>query len=159
MTEQWQDGLRHATERVSHLIHLIQDKPVVVTLSAAMSVLVSDWANQTVMLGALCLLWFADLITKIWVCRRTGQPVTSALMRQRGFPKLRDYLILCICAWMTTPIMGAMVFRSILSMMAFWELWSIAENLNDGGYIPFDIRNSSIFDGIRKLARKKEPRG
>jgi len=161
-----QDNMAQTAESlgpVSHVWQLIQGKPWMTAVSALASVvlgkLTSDWQDAAMSFAAICALVVLDWLTKIYACRKQGVPVTSAAMRQKGFPKLRDYLILCIAGWLTVPLMGEdWGYRSVLFMIALWELWSIAENLHDAGTLPFDIRNMALFDQIRGAMRRKAGR-
>ena len=148
----WQDTLASA----SYLFHLIKDKPMMVGVTSALSpfinLMTGQMPSQMTSIGSLSGLVLLDWITKIQACRFMKQAVTSKNMREKGFLKLRDYIILYIAGALTVPLVGDVwVFRSLIFTMCMWELWSIAENMNDSGTIPFDIRHIAIFDGIRTM--------
>jgi len=150
--------LQHSAEQLiansSYLMHLVREKPIMVAASALVSQALVKVAaglpDHLISIGALFMLCLIDWYTKMQACKKQGRPFTSRQMREKGFPKLRDYMILYIAGSCTVPLMGdTWGFKSVLFMMALWELWSIAENLYDAGTLPFDVRQLAIFDSIR----------
>lgn len=153
--ERIQTGAEHMMSYASYISHLVKDKPVMVAASALLSQALVKIAeglpDHLVSIGALFMLCLIDWYTKMKACKAQGVPFTSRAMREKGFPKLRDYMVLYIAGACTIPLMGDQWgFKSILFMMALWELWSIAENLYDAGTLPFDVRKLAIFDSIRE---------
>lgn len=150
------NGLDSAINSASYVFHALREKPVMVAVSAILAPVIQELTrglpNHIISLLALTILTGIDWYTKVRACRVKGEPVTSRIMREKGFPKLRDYFVLYIAGAMTIPLMGDVWgHRSVLFALSIWELWSIAENLYDAGTIPFDIRRIALFDGVRQL--------
>lgn len=149
-----------AVNYATYLWHLCKDKPVLVAIGGVVSSvgakLTQALPDHLMSLGALVVLVVIDWITKYQACQNKGVPFTSKAMREKGLPKLRDYMLLYIAGAMTIPLLGdPWGFRSVLYFLALVELWSIAENLYDSGNLPFDIRQLAVFNGIRDLIAGK----
>lgn len=145
-----------AVDYTLYLWHLIKDKPVLVAVGSIISSIAgkveASLPDHALNLMAIAVLVAIDFVTKVRACRVTGEPVSSKVMRDKGLPKLRDYLLLYVAGAMTTPLFGDVWgLRAVMYFLAMCELWSIAENLYDSGNLPFDIRKMAIFDGIRQL--------
>jgi hypothetical protein len=144
--------------QASYVLHLIHDKPVMLTISAVASQLldklIGGVPSMALNMGAITLLVTIDWFTKMRACRKRHEAITSKTMREKGFYKLRDYFTLYLASALTVPLLGDMWgVHSVLYIIGFWELWSIAENLYDGGDMPFDVRSVAVFDGIRQMLK------
>lgn len=154
--ESVQTAAYQAVNYSMYLWHLIKDKPVLVAMGSIISSVASkataNLPDHAANLGALVVLVTIDFFTKLQACRATNEPFTSKTMRDKGLPKLRDYMILYVAGAMTVPLIGdTWGLRGIMYFLGMVELWSIAENLYDSGNLPFDIRRLAMFDGIREM--------
>lgn len=153
-------NLQHSTQGaidyMSYLVHLLRDKPILVGIGAVVSTvggrMLGVLPDHIISILALVIMVAIDWFTKRDACFRQGVPFTSGLMRKKGVLKLRDYILLYMAGAMTIPLMGDMWgYRSVLYFICVCELWSIAENLNDAGRLPFDIRHLAFFDTVRDM--------
>jgi hypothetical protein len=154
------ENAQNAVNYLSYLAHLVKDKPVLVAIGAITSSvfgrILGVLPDHIISIMALVVLVSVDWFTKRDACIRQGVPFTSGLMRKKGALKLRDYMLLYMAGAMTIPLMGDMWgYRSVLYFICICELWSIAENLNDAGRLPFDIRHLALFDMIRDMMSGK----
>ena len=156
--EHVQQALTEVGNGLSYIYHLVATKPVAVAfagvLSAVMSKVSAGLPDHLLSATSLCLLVFIDWLTKYHACRKQGIPFTSKVMREKGVLKLRDYMLLYIAGACTIPLLGDQTgFKAAVSFMAIVELWSVAENLNDSGNLPFDPRKIAVFDMIRNMMK------
>jgi hypothetical protein len=154
--QQVQGAVHEAANYAVYFWHLLKDKPVLVAMGTILSTVMAKFTavlpDHIASLGALFALLTIDLITKYNACRKQGLPFTSRIMRDKGLPKFRDYLLLYIAGALTIPLLGDVWgHKSVMYFLAMVELWSIAENLYDSGNLPFDIRQMAMFNGIRDL--------
>lgn len=149
-------GLNTAMTHASYLWHLIVDKPLVVAMASVFGVAIAKITaglpDHILSVTSLALLVFIDWMTKLHACRKKDIPITSEIMRTKGVVKLRDYLLLYIAGACTIPLLNdTNGYRAAVAFMALVELWSVAENLNDAGNLPFDVRHVPLFDGMRAM--------
>lgn len=154
------ESAQDTVNNISYFIHLLKDKPFLVATGAIASSIagriVGVIPDHVMAIMALVVLVAMDWLCKRDSCLRNGIPFTSGEMRKKGVLKLRDYMLLYMAGAMTIPLMGDMWgYRSVLYFISICELWSIAENLNDAGRLPFDIRHIPLFDLIRDIASAK----
>ena len=141
----------------SYLVQKFKQNPEVVTFAALLAPLTTPFTAylQGFIPGyaALMALVAIDFFTKIRACRIQGIEVTTAVMREKGLPKIKDYTIAVIAAYLTVPLAGDdAIFRGVITMLGFIELWSIVgENLYDAGAMPVDLRKTAVFDAVREI--------
>lgn len=146
-----------AEASASYLVGAIVAKPNVAFLAAALTPIVAPllMALQASVSPYLALLGLValDFYTAVRAARMKGQAVTSQIMREKGLPKLKDYTLAVMGGALTSAATGWQGWTmGIVGFLAIWELWSIlAENLNDGGNVPFDFRQMPILKQIAAL--------
>lgn len=147
----FEEGVKQPLQYLFHQISSKMDVSVVgAMLGAFLPVPLS-------MPACLALLVGIDTYTGRLAAFSRGDAVNTSRTREMALKKLQGYMIFITTAALAAYASGDMILlKGSISLLSTIEFFSIAENLYDCKYIPFNPKEAPIFKGISALMKRRK---